>query len=106
MRGGLLSLQMLLSNFDRYRPTLAVEANIPPFQDIPSDYARIGCFLVEISRKDLHRRDTRKPGTGEANRAAILLCFTIAVQCPDREFRIREEEIAIFGKDLTDDCKR
>jgi hypothetical protein len=36
-RQGWGTQRMPLSNFDRYYSALAVEANVPPFQDISSD---------------------------------------------------------------------
>ncbi len=90
--------RVLRSSFDRYHPVLAVKSNVPPLQDISSDYACMCCFLVEIPRKDLHRRYAWKTGTGEANRATILFTLTIPVHSPDWEFRIRERKIASLGK--------
>lgn len=37
LRQGFSTQRMVLSNFDRYHPTLAVEANVPQFQDVSSD---------------------------------------------------------------------
>jgi len=96
----------ILRRVDGYHPVLAIKTDAPPFQNVPSDYARVSRLFIKIPSEDSGHGYSWKRGTRKANGAAKLLTVAITVHRPDWKYRVRQRKIAGLGKDFANDCER
>ena len=102
---GVLSSPARLA-YDRYRFGATVKHDFPVFQNIPTNYARVGGFFIEFPCENSRRVNSGKPTFWEAHRATIHLAVTISVHGPDWKGWICEDEVASLGKHFANDRER
>jgi hypothetical protein len=92
--------------YDRYRFGATIKRDLPVFQNIPTNYARVGGFFIEIPCENSRRVNSGKSSFWEAHRATIYLAVTISVHGPDWKGWICEDEVASLRKHFANDRER
>lgn len=88
----------LRSDCDRYQLGAPIEADIPVFQDVPSDQTRIERLSVEVDGSESQNFDSWKICIGETDGARVFIAETISAHSPDRAPSTSLNKLPVFGK--------